>query len=34
MAGETGIQSSLSDDDVREYLEQVIEEVKRERRTP
>jgi len=29
---ETGIQSSLTDDDVKEYLEQVIEEVKKERR--
>ena len=33
MAVETGIQSSLSDDDVREYLEQVIEEVKKEKTT-
>jgi uncharacterized membrane protein len=31
---ETGIQSSLTDDDVKEYLEQVIEEVKKERRKP
>jgi hypothetical protein len=28
---ETGIQSSLTDDDVEEYLEQVIEEVKKRR---
>ena len=34
MAEETGIQSSLSDDDVKEYLVQVIEEVKKERRMP
>jgi hypothetical protein len=34
MEEETGIQSSLTDDDVKEYLEQVIEEVKREKRTP
>ena len=34
MAEETGIQSSLSDDDVKEYLEQVIKEVKKERRMP
>jgi len=31
---ETGIQSSLTDDDVKDYLEQVIEEVKKERRKP
>ncbi len=31
---ETGIQSSLTNDDVKEYLEQVIEEVKKERRKP
>ena len=34
MVEETGIQSSLSDDDVKEYLVQVIEEVKKERRMP
>jgi hypothetical protein len=33
MAEETGIQSSLTDDDVKEYLEQVIEEVKKRRGT-
>jgi hypothetical protein len=31
MAEETGIQSSLTDDDVKEYLEQVIKEVKKRR---
>jgi hypothetical protein len=31
---ETGIQSSLTDDDIKEYLGQVIEEVKKERRMP
>jgi hypothetical protein len=34
MEEETGIHSSLTDDDLKEYLEQVIEEVKKERRTP
>ncbi len=34
MAEETGIQSSLTEEDMREYLQQVIEEVKKERRTP
>lgn len=34
MAEETGIQTSLTDDDVKEYLEQVIEEVMKEKRTP
>jgi hypothetical protein len=34
MTEEMGIQSSLTDDDVKEYLEQVIEEVKKERRKP
>jgi hypothetical protein len=34
LAEETGIQSSLTDDDVKEYLEQVIEEVKKERQKP
>ena len=34
MAEETGIQSSLTDEDVKEYLEQVIEEVKKEKRMP
>jgi hypothetical protein len=34
MAEESGIQSSFSDDDVKDYLEQVIEEVKKERQTP
>jgi hypothetical protein len=33
MTEESGIQSSLTDD-VKEYLEQVIEEVKKEKRTP
>ena len=33
MVEETGIQSSLTDDDVKEYLEQVIEEVKKRRGT-
>lgn len=28
MAEETGIQSSLSEDDVKEYLQQIIREVK------
>ncbi|MFZ0895512.1 MAG: hypothetical protein WAZ77_13525 [Candidatus Nitrosopolaris sp.] len=32
MEQETGIHSSLTDDDLKEYLEQVIEEVKNERR--
>ena len=31
MAEETGIQSSLTDGDVKEYLEQVIREVKKDR---
>ncbi len=30
MAEDTGIQSSLSEEDVREYLEQVIKEVKKD----
>jgi hypothetical protein len=34
MTEETGVQSSLTDDDVKEYLEQVIEEVKKEKQTP
>jgi ABC-type multidrug transport system fused ATPase/permease subunit len=34
MEEETGIQSSLTDDDAKEYLEKVIEEVKKERLTP
>jgi hypothetical protein len=34
MAEETGIQSSLSEEDVKEYLQQVIEEVKKDRRKP
>jgi hypothetical protein len=29
MAEETGIQPSLSEDDMKQYLQQVIEEVKR-----
>ena len=31
MTQETGIQSSYSEDDIKEYLEQVIQEVKSER---
>ena len=31
---ESGIESSLSEKDMKEYLEQVIEEVKKDRRTP
>jgi polyhydroxyalkanoate synthesis regulator protein len=31
MAEETGIQSSLTDEDMKEYLEQVIREVKKDR---
>jgi hypothetical protein len=34
MAEETGIQPSLTDEDVKEYLDQVIEEVKKGTRTP
>jgi hypothetical protein len=34
IAEETGIHSSLTDEDVKEYLEQVIEEVKKEKRMP
>jgi hypothetical protein len=34
MAEETGIQSSLTDEDVKDYLEQVLEEVKKEKRMP
>jgi hypothetical protein len=34
MAEESGIQSSLTEEDMKEYLQQVIEEVKKERRTP
>ena len=34
MAEESGIQSSLTEEDMKDYLEQVIEEVKKERRTP
>jgi hypothetical protein len=34
IAEETGIQSSLSEEDVKEYLQQVIEEVKKDRRKP
>jgi len=33
MAEETGIQPSLTDEDVKEYLEQVIREVKKDRHT-
>jgi hypothetical protein len=33
MAEESGIQSSLTEEDMKEYLQQVIEEVKKERRT-
>jgi DNA-binding protein Fis len=33
MAEETGIQSSLSEEDVKEYLQQVITEVKRQKTT-
>ena len=32
MTEETGIQSSLTDEDVKEYLEQGIREVKKDRR--
>jgi hypothetical protein len=31
MAEETGVESSLTEDDIKEYLEQVIEEVKKRR---
>ena len=31
MTEETGIQSSLTDEDMKEYLEQVIREVKKDR---
>ena len=31
MAEETGIQSSLTEEDMKEYLEQVIREVKKDR---
>lgn len=34
MAEESGIQSSLTEEDMKDYLQQVIEEVKKERRTP
>jgi len=34
MAEETGIQSSLSEEDVKEYLQQVIREVKKQKTTP
>jgi hypothetical protein len=34
MAEESGIQSSLTEEDMKEYLQQVIEEVKKERRRP
>lgn len=35
MAEETGVQSSLSEDDVKEYLEQVIQEVQKQKsKTP
>ncbi|MGB6673625.1 MAG: hypothetical protein WBE34_14445 [Candidatus Nitrosopolaris sp.] len=34
MAEETGIQSSLTDEDVKDYLGQVLEEVKKEKRMP
>ena len=33
MAEETGIQSSLSEDDMKQYLEQVIREVKMQKTT-
>jgi len=33
MAEETGIQSSLSEEDVKEYLQQVIREVKKQKPT-
>ena len=33
MAEETGIQSSLSEEDVKEYLEQIIREVNKQRTT-
>lgn len=34
MAEETGIQSSLTEEDMKAYLQQVIEEVKKDRRMP
>jgi hypothetical protein len=34
MAEESGIQSSLTEEDMKEYLQQVIEEVKKDRRRP
>jgi hypothetical protein len=34
MTEESGIQPSLTEQDMKEYLQQVIEEVKKERRTP
>ena len=34
MAEESGIHSSLAEEDMKEYLEQVIEEVKKERQNP
>jgi len=34
MADETGIQSSISEEDMREYLQQVIREVKKQKATP
>ncbi|MFZ0325701.1 MAG: hypothetical protein WBP64_03765 [Nitrososphaeraceae archaeon] len=33
MAEETGIQSSLSEEDVKEYLQQIIREVNKQRTT-
>jgi hypothetical protein len=33
MVEESGIQTSLTEEDVKEYLEQVIEEVKKSRRS-
>jgi len=34
MADETGIQSSISEEDMREYLQQVIRDVKKQKATP
>jgi len=34
MTEESGIQPSLSEEDMKEYLQQVIEEVKKDRRKP
>jgi hypothetical protein len=34
MAEESGIHSSLTEEDMKEYLQQVIEQVKKDRRKP